>query len=148
MKDRIGNTGRLTALAAAILALGACCSAGSGARALGGAARPGDAALGKGALLCDVRVIALTADKNAHPDPQRVRRGIQVVVWVADTDNLTVTFPGENPFAQQPTCGGRFCYSIVTPSADAAIKQYDYQVTLARNGGKPVILDPRIEIMN
>jgi hypothetical protein len=137
-------------LGAAALTIAGCCTTGPKVRAAGGASPAAGPSLSKGDLLGDVKVIVITSDQQAHPEKQCVRAGIQVVVWVADTNKLGVTFDAaKNPFSQQPTCpGGRFCYSILPPPVSTPEGEYEYNVVLARVGGTPVILDPRIEIMH
>ncbi len=135
----------LAALAAAIVAVGGCCSGATAIRTAGGATRPGDPPLSKKCLLEDVQIIAITANGKTIPKDARARKGVQVIIWVADADTLDIQFP-KNPFPNAVKCSGRFCYSIEPPNAAAGF--YDYTGTITRSGGPPVPIDPRIEIMN
>jgi hypothetical protein len=141
---RLIRRARLAALGAAIVAIGGCCS-GMAVRNPGGAARAGDPPLSKKCLLEDVQIIAITANGKTIPKDARARKGVQVVIWVADADTLDIQFPN-NPFPNSVRCSGRFCYSIEPPNGAAGF--YDYTGTITRSGGSAMPIDPRIEIMN
>jgi hypothetical protein len=132
----------LAVAAAGILASGACCS-GTGLRTVTGASQAHD--LSKKCLIEDVQVIVVMADGKTVPKDARAKKGVQVVVWVADADKLDLQFVS-NPFPNAVTCAGRFCYSIQPPNAPAGFYDYTGTITLSGGGTKPI--DPRIEIMN
>lgn len=143
MRSWIFRVVLLAAVAGGILGNGACCCTNTGIRTAAGGSQAGD--LSKGCLLDDVQLIVITADGKTWPKQAKVRKGIQVVVWVADADALDIQWTSQNPFPVPPQCAGRFCYSIQPPNG--TIGPYDYKGTITR-GATSTVIDPRIEIMN
>ena len=94
-----------------------------------------------------VKLVCIDAQGNADPDPVKVKKKTEIVVWMApEGSHLVITFP-QNPFPQPVSCpGDRYCASLLPPGDDAAEKLYDYTatVTIAETTKTS---DPQLEVV-
>jgi hypothetical protein len=91
--------------------------------------------------------VAIDTEQAAHPDPVKVKKKVEIVVWVApEGTKLKIDFP-ENPFPQPVICpGGRFCASLLPPTETAAEKTYSYTASLQTSSGTTTV-DPKLEVV-
>jgi len=133
------------AVALGILSLGGCCSSGPTRTPTGAGTQP----LSKSNLLCDIQMVAILQDGTTIPPTVQVRANVQAVIWVADADQLTVTFPNGSPYPGQPTCPNtRFCGALVPPTYNEDPKKntYKYSFDLVHNG-ETKHFDPQLEVV-
>jgi hypothetical protein len=81
-------------------------------------------------------------DSNGHVYPKTliVRKEIHKILWLADADTLTVTFPDGT---LTPICHGPLCFTLVPSAVELAT---DYTGSVTKSGStKP--LDPRLEVV-
>lgn len=134
----------LVLISAWSLTAAGCCT--YGARSPSGAAAPGTR-LSKSDLKCDVQIVAVLFDGTTIPPLVKVRKNVQIVLWVADADSLLVTFdPADNPFPQPKIpCEGRFC-GLLTPPNGSYDHSYKYSVTVT-TGQTTKKVDPHLEVV-
>jgi len=96
---------------------------------------------------CKVKVKRVCIDDqgNADPDPVKVKKKVEIVVWIAPEGmNLQISFP-ENPFPQPVICpGANFCASLLPPAG--VEKTYSYTATVTTAAASKTS-DPRLEVV-
>ena len=120
--------------------LGGCCSHRGVLRTSTGA---GQEPLSKCVLRDDVQIVVVDANGHTLPKTVQVRRGIQVVIWVADADELHLTF-ARNPFPRAVPCEGRFCGLLTPPNGP--YDRYEYTGYIVTKGVRHD-LDPHLEVV-
>lgn len=91
-----------------------------------------------------VKVVVINPDGTADPDPVKLKKNVDIVVWVAEGGNLHIEFVGENPFSKDIPCEGSFCGLLLPPSG--AEKSYPYRATITK-GGTTRTADPQLEVV-
>jgi hypothetical protein len=104
----------------------------------------GSSPLSKAVLKCDVQIVAVLANGTTVPKVVKVKKGVQIVIWVADADELQIDFVNANPFPKKVECEKRFCGLILPPNG--AYGSYQYRGTVKTNGVTHD-LDPDVEIV-
>ena len=92
-----------------------------------------------------VKVVCIDDQKNANPDPVKVKKKEEIVVWVGPKDSvLQITFTN-NPFPTPVSCpGGNFCASLLPPNG--AEQDYPYTVSLTL-AGTTTSSDPHLVVV-
>jgi hypothetical protein len=124
---------------ASTLILGGCCT--FTPRTATGA---GTRALTKKDLKCDIQMVYVTRDGHTIPKVVEVIKDVQIVIWVADADELHIDFGAHNPFPKVVDCEGRFCGLIIPPNGAAGT--YDY-TGYVKTGATQTPLDPQLEVV-
>jgi hypothetical protein len=100
----------------------------------------------------DVRVVCVrppggTSDANFDPPTIKVRKKLQIVVWVLEGEGtLDIQF-ANNPFPAPPVCEGRFCVALKPPAADKPSGLYPYTATVTV-AGQTTAADPNVEVVD
>ena len=100
--------------------------------------------MSKAMLKCDVQIIAVLANGTTIPKVVKVKKDVQIVIWVADADELKIDFVTANPFPRKVECEGRFCGLILPPNGKYG--SYQYKGTVKTKGVTHDI-DPEVEIV-
>jgi hypothetical protein len=101
--------------------------------------------LAKKDLKCDIQMVYVTRDGHTFPKEVEVIKDVQIVIWVADGDELHIEWVAENPFPEPMKCNGRFCGLIVPPNGNIGQK-YEYKGWV-RTGSDQKDLDPKLEVV-
>jgi len=81
------------------------------------------------------------------PDPVKVKKNEQIVVWVVDQGVLNISF-ADDPFEGGVRCGGgRFCAALRPPPDSIKTGLYPYEVTV-RVGEQSASIDPSVEVID
>ena len=101
----------------------------------------------------DVRLVSVTPpgganDANFDPPTIKVKKRMQVVVWVLQGEGTLNIHFENNPFPEPPTCpGGRFCFALKPPAADKPVGSYPYTATVTV-AGQTTSADPNVEVVD
>ncbi len=92
-----------------------------------------------------IQQVSIDSAGQASPDPVRVKKKVEIVVWESpEGTKLQITFT-ENPFPQPVICpGGNFCASLLPP--EGVEKSYDYTATVSTATGSSAS-DPKLEVV-
>jgi len=87
-------------------------------------------------------------DANFDPPTIKVKKKMQVVVWVLEGEGTLNIHFKNNPFPEPPTCpGGRFCFALKPPAADKPVGSYPYTATVTV-AGQTTSADPNVEVVD
>lgn len=100
----------------------------------------------------DIRLVCVRPpggvdDANFDPPSIRVKKRMQIVVWVLDGEGELKIHFDNNPFPEQPTCEGRFCFALKPPAADKPSGHYPYTATVTV-AGQTTSADPNVEVVD
>lgn len=93
----------------------------------------------------DVAFAAVSEDGHVYPKTLIVRKNVHAIVWVADSDKLTITFT-QTPPPVSVTCQGPICWAATPPSVESGAPGWGYGGTVG-TGGSAKPLDPRLEVV-
>lgn len=100
----------------------------------------------------DVRVVSVkppggSSDANFDPATIKVRKRMQIVVWVLEVEgSLQIQF-ANSPFPAPPICEGRFCVALKPPGAEKPSGLYPYTATVTV-AGQTTSADPNVEVVD
>ena len=79
-----------------------------------------------------VKRVCIDEQGNADPDPVKVKKKQEIVVWIAPEGTVLDIQFAENPFPQPVICAGdRFCASLLPPAGEEKSYEYTAKVTRA-----------------
>jgi hypothetical protein len=93
----------------------------------------------------DVAFAVVSEDGRVYPKTLIVRKGVHAIVWVADSDKLTITF-SQTPPPVTVTCSGPICWASAPPATESGQPGYAYEGRVG-SGSKEKPLDPRLEVV-
>lgn len=142
---------RVFGIIATMISLGACCANyEAGAEAARAKRFAQSVSRSKHCLMKDVQVVVVFANGTTWPDPVKVKKDVQIVVWVGENAALNVSFPNSpHPFPEPVMCrtteGGRFCVALLPPKDYNAggNNTYPYSVGFATTAAS----DPNLEVV-
>lgn len=92
----------------------------------------------------DVAIAVVTREGHVFPKTLITRARQHAIVWVADGESLSITFEAGAPVRVE--CNGPICVAQ-PPSEPSGEKAYQYGGTVTPKEGKPVKLDPQLEVV-
>jgi hypothetical protein len=92
-----------------------------------------------------IQQVSIDGLGQASPDPVKVKKKVEIVVWESpEGTKLQITF-ADNPFPQPVICpGGNFCASLLPP--EGVEKSYDYTATVTTATASNAS-DPKLEVV-